>query len=92
MSLKIIDSHALAGLPREVRSLIRRGVYSLYTFSATDGAAYLLATNRNEFYLLSSIGTPLSSGDVASLDDPRIGEAVSFSDTEPAPEMNFHLA
>lgn len=89
--MKVIDSSQLSGLPREVRALVRSGVYSLYAFSGDD-AAYLLVTNRNEFYLLSSVGHPISSGAVANLDDPRIGEAVSFSDVKPSRDLNFSWA
>lgn len=92
MSMKIINSAELTALPNEVRALIRSGIYSLYVFAGGGAAAYLLATNRNEFYLLSSAGQPLPSCDVANLDDVRIREAVSFSDTRDTRGLNFSWA
>lgn len=77
--MKIIHSGSLQSLPREVKELIRDGVYALYT---TDhaGAAFVLVTNRDEIYLLSSSGSiaPAPSGyDVRSV---GVREAVAFSD------------
>jgi hypothetical protein len=81
--MQLIASTTLSALPDEVKSLVRSGVYSLYTVREPSSATYLLVTNRDRFYLLSAIGEPVF-GTVRDYRDVQLLEAVGFSD--PAPE------
>lgn len=81
--VKTIDSKTLPGLPREVKSLIRGGIYSLYTVKrGAAAAAYVLATNRGEFHLLSSAGEPTGPS-FRSLDSIDLEDVVQFADFTP---------
>ena len=75
--MKTIHSAILSSLPDEVKSLVRSGVYTLYTVKNGPGA-YLLVTNRNEFYLLSPQGEPI--GGITTLGDIALDDVVAFSD------------
>ncbi|HYP89217.1 MAG TPA: hypothetical protein VEQ59_13715 [Polyangiaceae bacterium] len=77
--MKIITSATLSALPEEVKSLVRSGVYCLYTVSEPASASYLLVTNRDDFYLLSSTGEPVPAA-VRDYEDVQLLEAVGFSD------------
>lgn len=80
--MRIITSATLSALPDEVKSLVRSGVYSLYTLREPAAAAYLLVTNRDDFYLLSATGEPVP-GVVRDYRDVPLLEAVGFSDAPP---------
>jgi hypothetical protein len=79
--MKTIHSAVLSALPNEVKSLVRSGVYTLYTTKDRARGAYLLVTNRNEFYLLSEQGDPIGG---VTLDEVALDDVVSFSDPVPA--------
>lgn len=76
--MKRISSDELSKLPSEIKSLVRSGVYSLYTLSGTE-AAYVLVTNQSERYFLSCDGVLLSGVSVTDL-KTAIREVVGFSD------------
>jgi hypothetical protein len=90
--MKVINSESLVALPREVKALIRNGVYTLYTLGAAGGAAYLLVTNRAEFYLLSSDGHPQDASSIKSISDVDLDQVVSFSDDGPRSEFQVNWA
>lgn len=89
--MKMINSAALTGLPREVLSLIRDGVYSLYSLPAGAAAQYLLVTNNNEFYFLSADGHP-QQATVARLDEIELDQLVSFSDLPDGRDVQLNWA
>lgn len=92
--MKIINSSALVGLPREVLALVRDGVYSLYTLPAATGggAAYVLVTNKGEFYFLAEDGSPRASGGERRLGDIEVDQLVNFSDASSSPGLQINLA
>jgi hypothetical protein len=88
-AMQIITSATLPALPDEVKSLVRSGVYSLYTLREPASAAYLLVTNRDDFYLLSSTGEPVA-GTVRDYRDVQLLEAVGFSDGAPEDRLTHN--
>ena len=84
--MKIITSATLSALPEEVKSLVRSGVYCLYTVSEPASASYLLVTNRDDFYLLASNGEPVAA-EVRDYEDVQLLEAVGFSDGAPEDQL-----
>ncbi len=59
----------LAALPADIKALVQDGVYALYSIRSPS-AKYLLVTNRQERYFLSSSGAvvPKPSREVADSD------------------------
>jgi hypothetical protein len=77
--MKLIHSDTLGSTPREVRELVRDGVYSLYVVEHAD-AGFVLVTDRGDIYLLSNAGSIMPAPNGASLESFELREAVSFSD------------
>lgn len=77
--MKLIHSDTLASMPREIKELVRDGVYSLYALPRGD-AGFVLVTDRGELYLASASGSIRPAPSAASLTELAPGEAVSFSD------------
>ncbi|HEX2732521.1 MAG TPA: hypothetical protein VHM70_13000 [Polyangiaceae bacterium] len=75
--MKAIDSSDLVRLAAEVKSLIRDGVYSLYTVQHPS-AAFLLVTSQDDAYLLASDGEVVDGASGAS--EVQVEQAVCFAD------------
>jgi hypothetical protein len=77
--MKLIHSDTLRSTPREVKELVRDGVYSLYVVEHAE-AGFVLVTDRGDLYLLSHAGTIMPAPNGANLESFELREAVSFSD------------
>lgn len=77
--MKLIHSDTLRSTPREVKELIRDGVYSLYVVEHPR-AGFVLVTNRDELYLLTATGSIAPAPEGSTLQSFELREAVSFSD------------
>jgi hypothetical protein len=77
--MKLIHSDTLRSTPREVKELVRDGVYSLYVVEHAE-AGFVLVTDRGDLYLLSTAGSIMPAPNGAELESFELREAVSFSD------------
>lgn len=89
--MKLIHSDTLHATPREVKELIRDGVYSLYVIDHPQ-ARFLLVTDRGELYLLSGAGNIAPAPGGADLRSMAPREAVSFSDVSPYGSARVNVA
>ena len=63
--MKTLPASDLPELPSQVKSLVRNGVYALYSLGAETehGGRFLLMTSgQAEFYVLSATGAVVSAG------------------------------
>lgn len=71
-----LDDNKLKDLGYHTKSLINKGVYSLYLIKVSNKIEYLLKASEHEFYFLDSKGKIKS--EVSSRPDVEISESILF--------------
>lgn len=82
----------LNGLPVEVRVLVNDGVYSLYAVHEMPGVTYVLLTNANERYALSSDGSLVENVKVPEITNLNLGPAIRCAGTPERPTISLNLS
>jgi hypothetical protein len=86
---RFLKTAEMPQLPREVKSLVADGVYSLYELDTGDAKYVLYTQQREAHYLLSDDGKIVRYGPGGCRNGARIVQAVSFADAGEGVRLNF---
>ena len=84
------ENEKFSKMSPEIRILIRNGIYSFYQFvDGTNSGSYLLVTNSQRFYILSSDGCIVKELDSTPSDNLRKASVDTPVTSYPGRKLNY---
>ncbi len=82
----------LKSLPVDVKVLVNDGVYSIYSVKNPQDFAYVLVTDKQKLYALSTDGDIVAGVVLKQLSDVELGALVHFPGLDPRQTLKLNYA